>query len=73
MNNSNNNSKQTASTLDTSKVQTRGRTIEVKVESLKRSPAAKLSSRPSRSIFKAKSLMKPGLNLIKKTQENKNV
>jgi hypothetical protein len=73
MNNSNNNSKQTASTLDTSKVQTRGRTIEVKVEGAKRSPASKLSSRPSRSIFKAKSLMKPGLNLIKKTQENKNV
>lgn len=72
MNNSNTNSKQTASTLDTTKVQTRGRTIEVKIEGARRSPAAKLSSRPSKSLFKAKSLMKPGLNRVKKTQENKN-
>lgn len=72
MNNSDNTSKQTASTLDTTKVQTRGRTIEVKIEGAKRSPAAKLSSRPSRSLFKAKSLMKPGVSLVKKNQANKN-
>ena len=72
MNNSDNTSKNTASTLDTAKVQTRGRTIEVKIEGARRSPAAKLSSRPTRSIIKAKSLMKPGLNRVKKAQENKN-
>lgn len=72
MNNLNNKSNQTASTLDTTKVQTRGRTIEVKVEGSRLSPAAKLSSRPTRSLFKAKSLMKPGVNLVKRNQANKN-
>lgn len=71
MNNLNNKSKQTASTLDKARVQTRGRTIEVKLAQ-KVSAAAKLSSRPSRSILKAKSLTKPCVSPVKKNSEAKN-
>ncbi|MCF8058813.1 MAG: hypothetical protein K9K67_05935 [Bacteriovoracaceae bacterium] len=55
----NDKSKQTASTLDKTKVQIQGRIIQVKVKESSVSPASKLSSRPVRSLFKAKSIMKP--------------
>jgi hypothetical protein len=71
MNNLNNKSNQTASTLDTTKVQTRGGKIQVKLGQ-KMAAAAKLSSRPSRSLFRAKSLMKPGVVAQKKTQQSRN-
>ncbi len=72
MNDLNNKSNQTASTLDTTKVQTRGGRIQVKLGQ-KMAAAAKLSSRPSRSLFKAKSMMKPGVSVQRKTQQTKNV
>jgi hypothetical protein len=59
MNNLNNKSKQTASSLDKTKVQIGGRVIEVKLKDNSLSPTAKLSSRPVRSLFKTKSLTKP--------------
>lgn len=67
MNNLNNKSNQTASTLDTAKVQARGNKIEIKVAQ-RLSAASKLSSRPTRSLIKAKSLMKPAVRSAKKVQ-----
>lgn len=67
MNNLNNKSNQTATTLDTTKVQARGNTIEVKIAQ-KLSAASKLSSRPTRSLIKAKSMMKPVVTPNKKVQ-----
>lgn len=71
MNNLNNKSNQTATTLDTNKVQTRGNKIEVKIAQ-RLSAASKLSSRPSRSLIKAKSMMKPVVTPTKKSQNAKN-
>ena len=62
MNQENNTSKNTTNTATDVKnvsVFTRGEVIAVKLDRLKRSPAAKLSSRPSKSLIKAKSLTKP--------------
>ena len=38
---------------------TNGRIVEVKLGQKKKSPASNLSSRPSKSLFKTKSLTKP--------------
>ncbi|MEC7277254.1 MAG: hypothetical protein VXV96_13130 [Bdellovibrionota bacterium] len=50
---------QTATNVKDVSVFSKGKIIEVKLNQLKRSPAAKLSSRPSKSVLKSKSLTKP--------------
>lgn len=62
MNQENNTSKtktNTATDVKNVSVFTRGEIIAVKLDQLKRSPAAELSSRPTKSLIKARSLTKP--------------
>lgn len=66
MNNSNNSSKTLATPIKTSKIKSKNRIVEVRVNNSTRAAAASLSSRPSRSLFKTKSLVKPLTNNLKK-------
>ncbi len=62
MNQENNTSKtksNTATDVKNVSVFTRGDVVAIKLDQLKRSPAAKLSSRPTKSLLKARSLTKP--------------
>lgn len=66
MNNSNNSSKTLATPIKTSMIKSKNRIVEVRVNNSTRAAAASLSSRPSRSLFKTKSLVKPLTNNLKK-------
>lgn len=65
MNNLNDKSNKTATPLKSAEIKVNGQVVEVKINQNRLSVAAKLSSRPSRSLIKAKSIMKP-LGSIKK-------
>lgn len=66
MNNLNDSSKTLATPINTSKIKTKGRIVEVRLNNSTKAAAALLSSRPSRSLIKAKSIVKPLANLKKK-------
>ncbi|MCR9203408.1 MAG: hypothetical protein NXH75_02445 [Halobacteriovoraceae bacterium] len=66
MNNLNDSSKTLATPINTSKIKSKNRIVEVRVNNSARAAAASLSSRPSRSLFKTKSLVKPLTNNLKK-------
>ncbi len=56
---SNNTTTLKASPIEVSKIKTKGQIVEVRLNNSARAAAASLSSRPSRSLLKAKSMVKP--------------
>ena len=72
MNKLNDSSKTLATPISTSKIKTKGRIVEVRVNNSTKAAAASLSSRPSRSLIKAKSLVKPLTSNLKKKSSHAN-
>jgi len=71
MNDSNEIYKNLATSIDSSKIKTKRNIIAVRVNSSSKTAGAVLSSRPLKSIIKAKSLMKPLTSSSKKKEEEK--
>jgi|GEM_PF-2957167 len=72
MNNLNDKSKNTAASLDTKVIRTSSNVIEIKAPFTGFSAAGKLSARPTRSLFKSKSIKKPFMANKVNNSETKN-